>query len=316
MTIGMIIDESEETMGTTSGLADLFAQLDATSAAGREADAIRADRDPMIPKLEHSISYEWRPPISQEEVLKTVSKDCCRLFKTANKKAGDLFRKEGILKHKHMPGTWEDNRVTNAVPQRSIGNPKGRPGVVRYHQHSDPLPEPTDEQLHPQHGAWLKEHRKRRDKHLHPLHHALKRVEKAEEIAKDVQKKRETARDLMTRGVLVSPKLSDGVKNKLAMAKVRLKTTTAMNKLVGIDVLGDQEKKDLDNLQRARSAPCLELKPCTPRHRARHLRSWKGPDRRWAWTQTDQCLKHTTPGVFQEEERELHEIPKYRLRGA
>merc|ERR1719171_2888988 len=77
---------------------DLLGQLDATAAAGREADAIRADRDPRIPKLEHVISYEWRPPPSREEVLKTVAADCCRRFNRTTRNNGEHFRKEGILR--------------------------------------------------------------------------------------------------------------------------------------------------------------------------------------------------------------------------
>jgi len=299
------------------GVADILAELDATAAYGRDRDAIRKDRDPRIPKLEHSLSNDWRPPPSKDEVLKRVdSAACCRQFKRHSRPTVmELFRKEGILPPKVL-GVWEAGRVANATPARSIGNPPGKAGVVKYHQHSDPLPEPFDEQLHPQHGEWLKAHRVQRTEHLYPIHHALKKVEKAVAKEKEVQTQRETARDVMTRGALTSPKFSAGVKSKLSNAKGALKTMSQFNKLTGCDVVRDQEKKDKRAMLRAMSDPCLELKPSTPRHRPKHLRSWKGPDRRWAWTQTDVCLKHTTPGVSQEEDHELHTIPKYRARGA
>lgn len=270
-----------------------------------------------MPKLEHMISYEWRPPPSREDIRKVTSKDCTRRFKTAQKQAGDLFRKEGILRHPIEFNQWETHRICNAVPERSIGNPKGRPGLFRYHAQSDDLPPPTDEMLHPQHGSWLKEHYVQRDKHLYPVFHAKLRVGKAEEKAARTQTQRELTRDLTTRPQLMSPHLSDGVKCKLAKAKLAVTTTRHLNKLVGHDAVAEAEELAKQALlRRIRSEPALELKPATPRHRAKHLRSWKGPDRRFAWTQTDHCLKHTTPGLQQEEEHELHMEPRYRARGA
>jgi hypothetical protein len=294
----------------------LFALLDATSAAGKEADAIRKDRDPRIPKLEHYVSYEWRPPPSHDEVLKMVSGDCCRRFNRTTRHNGDIFRKENILKHKKELHFWEQHQITNAVPERSIKNPWKNPGLIRYHAQSDPLPEPHEGQLHQQHREWLQTHHVQRDKHLYPVYHALKRVERAEQKAKEVQAQRETARDLMTRKALVNPEFSEGVKEKLGKAKLAIRSTRAFNKLQGIDAVAEEEAKHKDLLLRAKSAPALELKVSTPRHRARHLRTWTGPDRRQLWAQTDLGLKHTTPGCFQEEEHELHNIPRYRARGA
>lgn len=307
---------------TTSSLDDILGQLDATAAAGREAEAIRADRGPRIPKLEHAISYEWRPPPSKKEVLKTVSKDCCRRFNRTTKHSGDAFRKEPILAPTVL-GVWHADYVRNCVPSRSFTNPRDashKPhrssGVTRYHAQSDPLEEPTDEQLHEQHRSWLEKHRGQREKHLHPVYHALVRVEKAVEKENEIQQQRETATDLMTRGLLQKPALSCNVKAKLAKAHMAVKSTRAFNKLKGIDNVADEQKKNEGVLLRAKSQPILEHKPATPRHRARHLRTWKGTDRRFAWSQIDVCLKHTTPGLAQEEEWALHNSPRYRARGA
>merc|ERR1712139_43724 len=227
-----------------------------------------------------------------------------------------MGKKDGILRHPKELNFWHSHQVAHAVPERSIKNPYKRPGLIRYHAQSDPLPEPHEGQLHQQHYEWLQQHHVQRDKHLYPVYHALKRVEKAEEKAKEIQAQRETARDLMTRKALVSPEFSEGVKGKLGKAKLAIRSTRAFNKLKGIDVIAEHEKKTEDIVNRARSAPALELKPSTPRHRARHLRNWTGPDRRQLWAQTDLGLKHTTPGRFQEEEHELHNIPRYRARGA
>jgi hypothetical protein len=308
--------KSKEAGDGAATLDDLLAQLDATSAAGREADEIRADRDPRIPKLEHVLSYEWRPPPSREEVLKTVSADCCRRFNRTTRNNGEHFRKEGILRHPKDFNIWEVHRIVNAVPQRSIGNPRGRHGLARYHAQSEPFEEPTEKQLHAQHRDWLKQHHVQRDKRLHHVYHALKAVEKAEAKANETQRQRETARDLLTRAALHEPHLTDSVKGKLNRAKLAVGATRAFNKLSGIDGVAEEEQKNKDLLERARSAPILQLKPSTPRHRARHLRNWTGPDRRQRWTQTDLGLKHTTPGLAKEEEHELHNSPRYRARGA
>merc|ERR1712139_463569 len=93
-------------------------------------------------------------------------------------------------------------------------------------------------------------------------------------------------------------------------------STRVFNKLGGIDHVAEDEKKYQDGVLRAKSHPHLALKPPTPRERPRHLRSFKGPDRRLKWTQIDNCMKHTTPGKSQEEELELHPDPRYRARGA
>lgn len=308
---------SGEADGHASGLEDLFGHLDATAAAGREAGAIRADRDPRIPKLEHVISYDWHPPPSRDEIRKKISGgDHSRHFNRTTKHCGDLFSKVGILRHPKSLNNWETDRIVNAIPERSIGNPPGRPGLWRYHPHSKPFEEPTEKQLHPQHRKWLKQHHVQRDNHVQHVYRALKRVEKLQEKANEVQQQRETARDLMTRPALMSPHLNDGIKAKLHKAKMAITSTRNFNKICGIDKVGEDEKEKKDNLIRAQSAPCLQLKPLTPRHRARHLRTWKGPERRQRWCQTDECLKHTTPGLAQEEEHELHNIPRYRARGA
>jgi len=295
----------------------LLSHLDMTAAMGRTADAIRPDRDPRIPKLEHVISYEWRPPPTRDEVLKTVSPtDCCRRFNRTTKNSGDVFRKDAILRHPKEFTSWEVGRICNATPDRSIKNPPGKSGVTRYHQQSEAIEPPTDKMLHPQHGKWLQTHYVQRERHLYPVYHALKRIEKAEVKAKEMQQKRELTRDVMTRGALTSSGFSPGVKSKLAKAKMAISSTRAFNKLSGIDVVAEEEQKNNDLLLRARSDPALRLKPLTPRHRPRHIRTWKGPERRLQWSQIDLRLAHTTPGLEQEEEHELHSDPRFRVRGA
>lgn len=297
-------------------LDDLLAHLDDTAAAGRDADALRADRDPRIPKLEHLISYEWRPPPPLEEVRKTVSAESCRRFNRSTKHCGDIFHQEGILRHAKAFNVWETDRMVNGVPERSVKNPKGRPGLVKYHAHSEPLLEPHDKMLHPLHRKWLKQHLVQRERYMYPVYHALVRVDKAEEKAREIQKQRETARDLMTRSSLHNPELSKGVKAKLGKARMAISTTRVLNKLGGIDAVAEDEKKNEDAVHRAKKHPHLALKPPTPRERCQHIRSFKGPDRRQKWAQTDNLLKHTTPGKDQEEELELHKEPRYRARGA
>lgn len=248
-----------------------------------------------------------------------VSADCCRRFNRTTKHCGSHFSKDGILKPKVL-GVWHDNNTRNCVPSRSIGNPHSsiapRGGVTSYHPHSKPIAECSDDMLHEQHYAWLQKHREQREKHLHPIYHALVRRDKAIAKAEEVQKQRETTTDLMTRATLGQPDFSSGVKAKLCNAKMAVKSTRAFNNLKGIDRVADADKQNKAALRRVQSAPILEHKVATPRHRARHLRSWKGTDRRQNWTQIDLGLKHTTPGLAQEEEWELHNSPRYRARGA
>lgn len=313
----MKLDEASDGAIVCTSLDDLFAQLDASKAAGREANAIRADRGPRIPRTDHAASHDWRPPPSREEVLKNVSADCCRRFNRATRNSGELFDKSiGILRHEKEFNIWEVDRICNATPERSIRNPPGRPGLKRYHQQPEAFQEPQEESLHPQHREWLQGHHVQRERHLYPVYHALQNVEKAEKKANAIQKQRETTRDVMTRSSLQNPVLCQGIKDKLKHARLTVKSTRVFNKLSNIDVICEEQKKHEDALNRARSAPILAFKPPAPETRPSHLRPWTGPDRRKAWTQIDVGLKHTTPGRSQEEERELHNSPRYRARGA
>lgn len=194
--------------------------------------------------------------------------------------------------------------------------PKGRPGLIRYHAHSEAFEGNNDDQLHEQHRTWLDKHRLQRDQHLNPIYHALVRVDKAIEKEHEIQQMKEKTVDLMTRGLLVKPHLSEGVKAKLHKVTGAVKSTRVFNKLAGIDNVADAHKENQGILTKAMSQPVLAYKPATPRHRPRHLRSWKGTDRRSKWATTDVCLKHTTPGLAQQEEWELHNSPRYRARGA
>jgi len=310
-------DEEADT-NSHPGLADLLSLLDQTSAAGKDADCLRKDRDPRIPKIGDNTLNAWYAPPTMEDVkedlLKRVGRtSCSRRFKHNTPNNGEHFSKPGILPPKVL-NVWLADNVANATPQRSIGNPPGKPGCVKYHAQSIDIPKTHDGMLHEQHGNWLKEHYKQREKHLYPVYTALVKVEKAVIKDQTIQNQRETVRDVKSRGQTVTPKFSDNVKNKLGNVKARLATTSQFNKVSGKDVVGDQEKKDRFFLRRAQSDPALELKPKDPKMRAKHLRCWKGPDRREAWAQSDSLLIHTTPGKFQEEEYELHNIPKYRAR--
>jgi len=306
-----------------SGLDDLLGQLDATATFGREAGAIRADRGPRIPKLEHSYDGGWRPPPSKEEILNRLGgSDCCRRFNGTTCHKGDMFKTMPIMRPKVL-GVWLDNYSRNCVPNRSIGNMQPRhsvslpsAGIIKHHEHSEAFEATNDDQLHEQHRKWLDKHRLRRDQHLNPIYHALVRVDKAVEKEAEIQKMRETTVDLMTRGLLVKPNLSEGIKAKLNKSLGAVKTTRAFNKIKGIDNVADAHKSNQGILTKAMSQPVLAYKPATPRHRPRHLRSWKGTDRRNKWATTDVCLKHTTPGLAQQEEWELHNSPRYRARGA
>lgn len=315
-------------LGAT-GLDDIFGELDATAALGRTADAVRADTGPRMPKIEHLISYEWRPPPSRDDIRQTISGSCSRRFITAGKHAGagSHFRTEGSLPPKVLNITQGHN-IRNGVAERSMKNPYGPPGkngkpgretwsgITRCSAHSHPLPEPHDGMLHEQHAKWLKGHMQQRDKHMNAVYHALVKVDKAAEKEREIQAQREKTTDMLTRNALVKPKFSQGIKDKLKGAKTKIAISSKFQKMQGVDTLGDEEKKNKTLLLRAQSAPVLQFKTPTPRSRPSHLRSWKCTDRRQWWAQTDQCMKHTTPGRDQEEERELHSIPKYRARGA
>merc|ERR1712232_1296836 len=138
-------------------------------------------------------------------------------------------------------------------------------------------------QLHPMHREWLQQHKTTCDKHIHEVYHALKRVELCEEKEKEIQRQREKTRDMIGRPPLVQLDLPESGKAGLRKAQMAVKVARAFNETQGIDLLRDEESRHKDATVRAKSAPCLALKPPTPKNRPRHLRNWAGTDRRFKW---------------------------------
>jgi len=128
---------------------------------------------------------------------------------------------------------------------------------------------------------------------------------RSSELERALQQQRELTRDLMTKSALGKPKISEKAKAGLRKARGFASSTRMLNQLKGIDNLKIEENKHKDATQRAKSVPELQFKETTPRHRARHLRRWEGPDRRSAWAQSDRCLRLTTPWLAQDEEQEI-----------
>lgn len=283
---------------------ELLSHLDNVAAAGREANAIRRDTGPRIPRAQDMEGPGWHPPPSREVVRQSITGQCSRRFNRTVKAAGEPFTKSsdiGFLKPKVLR-QWVAERAVQ--PNRSFDNPNHKV-PPRFRSQPEALPEPHEMQLHPMHRTWLKQHKKEYDGHVYEVYHALKRVDRAERKDQEIQRQREMTRDMIDRPLLVDIKLPAKAKAGLQKAKLAVQMTRAFNQSVGIDLLGEEEALHRDATLRAKSAPCLALKVPTPRHRPRHLRNWAGPDRRFKWTQTDRCLRHTTPWIAQDEEHEI-----------
>jgi len=286
------------------GWEELLSHLDTVALAGREANALRRVTGPRIPRAEHMQPPGWHPPPSREEVRKTITGQCSRRFNRTVKAAGEAFTKSsdiGFLKPKVL-NEWVAERVVQPSRNFNDSNHKAPP---RFHIQSEAFEEPHEMQLHPMHRTWLQEHNVKFEKNIHDVFHALKRVDKCEEKQKEIQRQREMTRDMIGRPPLVAMELPERAKAGLRKAKLAAKAARALNQTQGINPLRDEEMRHKEATLRAKSAPCLALKPLSPKHRARHLRNWTGPDRRFRWTQTDRCLRHTTPWMAQEEEREI-----------
>lgn len=93
------------------------------------------------------------------------------------RRAGGAFSEPALLKPKYL----EPMAASRAMqPERSYRRPKDHQGL-RFHAHSDPLPEPTNSMCSTMHRTWLDRHAVDRDEHLHPAYHAYRRVDEAGE---------------------------------------------------------------------------------------------------------------------------------------
>lgn len=297
-------DEADD----TRGLDQLLSHLDTVTLAGREATALRQVKGPRIPRQIDLEPPGWQPPPSREDVRKKITGQCSRRFNRTVKAAGEPFTKTfdiGFLRPKVL-NEWVADRTMQPSRNKSDLNHKAPP---RFDIQSRKFEEPNDMQLHPMHREWLQQHRTTRDKHIHEVYYALKKVDACEEKAKEIQRQREKTRDMIGRPPLVKLDLPESGKAVLRKAQMAVKVARAFNETQGIDNLRDEEARHQEATVRAQSAPCLALKPASPKNRVRHLRNWTGPDRRFKWTQTDRCLRHTTPWMAQEEEHELKTWP-------
>lgn len=168
----------------SESLADLFAQLDAASAALREEERScgREKTGPRVPHIEDAFlaSETWRPPL-----WKAAQADAKALFEAGHRQKPAFvstarqvgeFSSPGFLPPKIVDG-WVATRVMQ--PTRTFSCPKGFKGYAG--SVGTDLPQPNDDMCSEQHRTWLDKHYVQRDAHLYPAYTALERVDRIQE---------------------------------------------------------------------------------------------------------------------------------------
>lgn len=283
-------------MAGGESLETLLAQCDAAKAAGREAGAIRPDKGPRIARIEDVHNPTFRPPPKKEDVKRLIASDISRHFVGFTRSAGgEMGAIPSYMKPKFL-SPWTVERMNQ--PERTYKCPRGV-APPRFRSQPELFPEPRDSLCHPMHRRWLKEHKKARDKHVNPIYHALKQVEKSQEQLEAHRERRELTRELLTSDARAPPVMSDGAKATLKKVKHAVAISRAFHKAARIDVLALEEQKDKDRLEKAKSSPVLRLRAPTPENQARHLRRWAGTDGAL------RSLRESTPWRTQDEDREV-----------
>lgn len=256
------------------------------------------------PHIDDLTGPSWRPPPRKDEARATSSAEFIRPFRKDMTIAGGFLNEQTTVRAEPME-IWPQQRI--ALPSR--GHPwskhlrtrRGHPHLnevpvtypsqkgYRWHVHSEPLGDISDDMCHPMHRQWLKDFSVTRDKELYPVYHAMNRLERAQDIKREHDKRNQQARDIAMRKNLCPPKVSDDT--------ARMDDTKRPR--VG---LKDEEVADrvrAERVERAKSAPALQIQP--PKEaQIRHLRGWRGPQRNIPY-----MLKESTPWREQDEQRKM-----------
>eukprot|EP00405_Crypthecodinium_cohnii_P034656 CAMPEP_0206525686 /NCGR_PEP_ID=MMETSP0325_2-20121206/193_1 /ASSEMBLY_ACC=CAM_ASM_000347 /TAXON_ID=2866 /ORGANISM="Crypthecodinium cohnii, Strain Seligo" /LENGTH=313 /DNA_ID=CAMNT_0054020537 /DNA_START=208 /DNA_END=1145 /DNA_ORIENTATION=+ len=290
----------------TSGIQDLLNTLTAGAEARRVADLGRAASQKVltIPKHEDLFQPKWKPPLSSDEVKSQLQGDPVRNYKNCVRSQGDIFSHPEVLRQAKMPTTWERRRIV--APERTFAK---IPSQIRYRQQSEAFPEAKDELCTNLHRKWLVEHRKARDKQLHPVYHALVKVDAAKDQVHDITRKKALARDVLSKQHAVKPNLNANEARLLSKVKSAVAVSRMFNKTVGIDRLAEDEAKAKQQLAKARSAGCLLFRPPTPEGQVKHLSGF-GPA-----NATSRELRTSTPWISDDDSRHL-KVRTRALRGA
>jgi len=262
----------------------------------RITDLGRAASDgslPSLPKSEDTFRPKFRPPPSRDEVKQLLLNDTSRGYRSCGRIQGEIFSASERLRPKVLsPRTIA--RLN--VPDRTFAKSRSQ---ISFHAQPEVMPGLTDDSCTEMHRDWLKAHRTRRDREMHPEFHALNRIDKAAAAVEDIAKMKAVARDIISRDHAWKPSFSSGALQSLAKVKKAVKGARAFNKAGGIDLLAMEEERMQEEVRRAKAAPCLNVRPPAPQGRVTHAQGWAGPDRNIRY------LRESTPWRQQDDTRNL-----------
>jgi len=271
-----------------ASLEDLLGHLENQATAKRAQDADpRPEFGPRIPQMKDRWKQKWAPGPDKRNLKKEpgqkIQPEWIRFVKTA----GNVFH----ANPGYLQPTVLDKRTLDRLnmPDRTFAK---SPSQIRYHAHSEPFAEPTDDLCQEMHRKWLQTHYEVRDQHINHVYHALNRVDKAKEIMEADARKRGITRDLLSQGQVDQPHLSPAARSGIMKLKRAVKATRKFRSAAAdaFSAAGDtekakafnpirmQEEKNKARLLKAKSVPCLQLKPSTPRGSVAHVEKWSGPE--------------------------------------
>lgn len=247
---------------------------------------------------EDGLGPAWRPPPtkSKEDVKRLLQADRSRNFARFSKQVGSDFEVACSKRLKpQLLDAWTEER--KSTPSRTFAKSWS---TIKYSATSEPFMEPHPGLCSKRYQEWLRTHEVARDKHIHDTYHALERVKRAEEQYKNHEFKRQLTRDMLSRHQsLQVPELGDNIKSSLQKARKTIAAGRNFGLMAGVDRLLQEEDADKANLEKAKSAPQLALRPPTPKGQVKHLRNWAGPDH------PSRSLRESTPWREHDEERAL-----------
>merc|ERR1719240_1167353 len=108
----------------------------------------------------------------------------------------------------------------------------------------------------------------------------MNRLEKAQAIKKEHDKRRQDTRDMMSRKNMVQKNISPRAQQNLNKLRALVKVSHAFHANIGIqvDTVAAEEVADRVRVERAKSAPALQIRPPQPDGEVTHLNKWLGPD--------------------------------------
>eukprot|EP00929_Paragymnodinium_shiwhaense_P007065 TRINITY_DN111023_c0_g1_i1.p1 TRINITY_DN111023_c0_g1~~TRINITY_DN111023_c0_g1_i1.p1 ORF type:complete len:383 (-),score=71.33 TRINITY_DN111023_c0_g1_i1:111-1259(-) len=313
---------------------NLLVEIGDTTSDNERTNAMTAKRIGKLPNVDDLTAPRAKPPMKGDPVLKAQLKAEKATFKpfqsmcqTVGHAFGEVkpvrpkvldtwttYRMTEPTRNHRYPGSHQLNRElfnsTNPEPKKCAkgvvafdGNRQLIQGFVgyRFHAQSEPFANCSDDQCSTMHRQWLKEHAEVRDREIYPIYHASERVEKAKAIKAAHEERRQMARDMMSRRQLNPPTFSPNVMKTLGKIKQVVATSHAFHSNAGITVssVADEQKADKGRLEKALSAPVLQIPQPGPQGRLDHLRPWGGPQRSCS------SLRHTTPWRDQDTVRHM-----------